>query len=36
MTEHLGHQNAANLAKAHERLESCTMIGELVLSGIEV
>lgn len=36
MTEHLGPINAANLAQAHERLESGKMIGKLVLSEIEV
>ena len=34
MTEHLGVLNAANLAKAHQRLESGRMVGKLVLSGI--
>ena len=32
MTEHLGALNAANLAKAHGRLESGKMVGKLVLS----
>ncbi len=35
LTEHLGPLNAANLAKAHEHLESRKMVGKLVLSGIE-
>ncbi|HYD57941.1 MAG TPA: zinc-binding alcohol dehydrogenase family protein [Burkholderiales bacterium] len=33
MTEHLAPINAANLRKAHERLESRRMIGKIVLSG---
>ena len=34
MTEHGGPLTAANLAKAHQRLESGQMVGKLVLSGI--
>ncbi|MBX2865615.1 MAG: zinc-binding alcohol dehydrogenase family protein [Leptolyngbyaceae cyanobacterium MAG.088] len=34
MTEHLGPLSAANLAKAHGRLESGKMVGKLVLSGV--
>lgn len=35
LNEHLGGLDAANLAKAHARLESGTTIGKLALSGIE-
>jgi len=34
MTQNLGVLNPSNLAKAHAVLESGTMIGKLVLSGI--
>ncbi len=36
MTEHLGSLSVANLAMAHERLESGKMVGKLVLSGVGV